>query len=95
MPPVRILEEESNTELPSRLFTKLFTVPSLHRKLDQDDYNSLLYNMFAPQLANGPIAQQIENGMNYTMFTGQYRMTAGVKELLSQIRSSGRHENAA
>ena len=81
--------------LPTQSYTELFTVPSLHRKLDEDDHNSLPYNIFAPQLATSLMAQQVENGMSYTMFTKQYRMTAGVKVLSSRMCYGGRLESAA
>ena len=41
------------------------------------------------------MARQIENGMDYTMLTRQYRMTAGVEELSSRMCYGGRLENAA
>ena len=41
------------------------------------------------------MARRIENGMDYTMLTRQYRMTAGVEELSSRMCYGGRLEDAA
>ena len=44
-------------------------VPSLHHKLNEDDPNSLPYNIFAPQLATSLMARQIANGIRHSTFT--------------------------
>ena len=46
---------------------------------------ALHYNIFTPQLATSLMARQIGNGMSYTMFTRQCRMTARIEELASQV----------
>ena len=40
------------------------------------------------------MARQIEDGMEYTMCTKQYRMTAGIKEISLRMYYSGRLEKA-
>ena len=53
---------------------------SLNRKLIEDDIDDgHPYNTYGPQLATPLMSRQIENGMHYTMFTNQFRMTAGVE----------------
>ena len=54
---------------------------SRHTKLIPDDPISLPNNVFAPQLSTSLRDRQIENGLRYTMFTKQYRMTAGLEVL--------------
>ena len=44
-------------------------VPSLNHKLNEDDPNSLPYNIFAPQLATSLMARQIANGIRHSTFT--------------------------
>ena len=44
-------------------------VPSLHHKLDENDPNSLPYNIFGPQLATSLMARQIANGIRHGTFT--------------------------
>ena len=44
-------------------------VPSLNHKLNEDDPNSLPYNVFAPQLAISLMARQIANGIRHSTFT--------------------------
>ena len=44
-------------------------VPSLNRKINEDDPNSLPYNIFAPQLATSLMARQIANGIRHSTFT--------------------------
>ena len=63
------------------------------RKLVADDSASLPYNIFAPQMCMSLMARQIQNGHRYTMFTTQYRMTAGIEELSSRMCYNGRLEN--
>ena len=70
------------------------TVLSYHAKLDKDDKQSLPFNIFAPQLAESLMGRSIENGMRYTMFTEQYRMTAGLEALSSVLCYNGRLQNA-
>ena len=60
----------------------------LHGEINEDPVHAakreaLHYNIFTPQLATSLVARQIENGMRYTMFTRQYRMTARIEELAS------------
>ncbi len=69
------------------------TVISLYAKLIRDDPTSHPYNIFAPQLSTSLMSRQIENGMPYTMFTKQYRMTAGLELLSSNMCYGGRLEN--
>ena len=69
------------------------TVRSLHAKLVPGDENSLPYNNFAAQLATSLMDRQIQNGMRYTMFTKQYRMTVGLEVLSSNMCYAGRLEN--
>ena len=66
------------------------TVLSHLRKLNETDFP---YNIFAPQMCMSLMARQIENGHRYTMFTTQYRMTAGIEELSSRMCYNGRLEN--
>ena len=68
-------------------------VLSLHAKLVPGDEKSLPYNNFAAQLATSLMERQIQNGMRYTMFTKQYRMTAGLEVLSSNMCYAGRLEN--
>ena len=63
-------------------------------KLVNTDRHSLSHNNFAPQICMSLMARQIEDGMEYTMCTKQYRMTAGIEEHSSRMYNSSRLEKA-
>ena len=66
--------------------------PKDHKGGQDDD--SPPYGIFGTQLSASLMTRQSDCGMNYTMFTKQYRMTGGIQELSSRLCYGGRLEFA-